>query len=345
MSADNAGVAALVRRAADAAAVSGPDLTQAGNGRRGLPARTVRAAIACAAVAIVGLLAVPAQAAAPAAAVPVLGAKNEISGSRMSSHVVRLERATAVDVRAFARSMKITGGGRVRGIVLTKQGEGERIFVSTMSVSFCDSPGCLDKEPVLTAPSRAFRDKASRALLAAGQYRLYLLADTKPVRVTFSLPGQRGTLRLQPRQPEANGVMTPTVVRELKAESNDVAYSSGTSLKTDAPGAFVMYAIKVTRSRQWVQGLFAICTHRGRPPVDALAFQPGCADADENYGVGDGVINPGLPGFPEFDRTYLGFTHIEKAGENAFGGHLSKLGVADDVQARLFALDFANAGA
>jgi hypothetical protein len=297
-----------------------------------------------AAVVLAGLVAVPSATAAPSASLPVLGAKNEISGSRMSSQVVRLDRSIALDPRAFARSMKIVGGGRVRGIILTPQDSDERIFVATMSVSFCDKPGCLDQEPVLTAPSRTFQDKQGRSLLSAGKYRLYLLADTKPVRVTFALPGQRGTLRLKPSQPEAHGTLTPTVVREVETQGNHVSYSSGTSLETVSPNALIMYAVNVKRSRQWLQGLFAICHRKGAPPVEALSFQPGCPDAQENYGAGDGVINPGLPGFPEFDRTFIGFSALQP-GENAFGGYLAKVGVADDVQGTMFAIDFVNADA
>lgn len=309
------------------------------------PLRIFRSALTAAIFLIAGLLIVPAQAVSPSAPVPVLGAQNEVSGSRTTSQVVRLERSLAVDVRSFARNMKIVGGGRVRGVILTPQGDGdgERIFLSGLSLSFCGKPGCVDKEPQVSAPTRAFRDEQGRALLPAGTYRLYLIADTKPVRVTFSLPGQRGSLRLQPRQPEAHGALTPTVLREVEAQGNHVSYSSGTSLETVSPDNFVMYGIRVTRSRQWVQGLFAICLHHGNPPVDALAFQPGCAEADENYGIGDGLINPYLPGFPEFDRTYIGLSVIAKPGKNAFGGYLTKVGVADDVGGVMFAIDFANA--
>jgi hypothetical protein len=144
--------------------------------------RSRRLAYAIAAC-LVALLLPPVAASSPAA--QALTGTATLSGSRTASLPVRLTKPVAVDREAFRKAARISGGGRAVGVLLVRQAD-EPIYMGTMRVSFCEDRGCVDKEPLNLAPTRAPRDDAGRVLLAAGNYRLYLIADGKPAKVSVS---------------------------------------------------------------------------------------------------------------------------------------------------------------
>lgn len=298
----------------------------------------VRAAVAAALLALSTVLALPSTAAAPA--VPTLGATNEITGTAMGSKVVRLARTTTFRGEDF-KSIKIKGAGRAVGMSLIQQGApaGQGVSLTGLLMTFCGKPGCTGDRTTAFGSQRTAGD--GTLTLPAGLYRLYLIADGKPTRVTFTMPGQTGSMSVHPDTPERLGPVDTKDVRRTTVGDAEVLYASGTSIELESPAPLAVYAIQIPRSREWVHGRSGVCSYGSADPSPDLAYHPGCPTGTEQAALGDTVVNPGIF---ELDKTYF-FIFGLTPGRNTFGGYLDKVGISDDVRSAAFVLDYTNAEA
>lgn len=138
---------------------------------------------------------------APAVAAPArpsLGGTVRISGSHTTVMEVRLPKA--VDISSFEapKGSSINGDGRIVGIMLLDPKLGLRA-VSYLRYGLCTTAGC--RSPLARTWFLARGDGGPTGpgvKVPAGDYRLVLVTDGRPVSVVLKLPGLKGTTTLRP---------------------------------------------------------------------------------------------------------------------------------------------------
>ena len=162
--------------------------------------RTTSILVSLGCVALTAAAISPATARSPVDRV-TLGGVNVISGDSITGMSVRIPEPVTVEGDPFSNDdVSYSGPGRVVGLALVEQGVPLRRAFELVSVrwSYCGEPGCPpDPDDVAEiTTSSDFRGK--RWEIPAGDYRLYLIADGKPVEVTLKLHGLDGSTDLHP---------------------------------------------------------------------------------------------------------------------------------------------------
>lgn len=269
---------------------------------------------------------------------PQLGAVTEVVGSRTSSERVRLLRPAHLDRAALKAAVTITGAGRARGVALVREGDDafKRPLLFYVTTSFCGEPGCgPDEDPPATSATRDDTAGDGVLRLPAGMYRLYLIADRDPLKVTLRLPGQRGKSTIRPTTPAGPGPIVPSNGVDVSPGGAPLAYSGGVDVETRGSESLGIFAMDARKTKQWAYGIVGFCDYPSSPP-DPVGYAPGCPTAPFHTRVHDGVINPGVV---QFDRSYTGLYYWQGAGLRSFGGYITAASVTEKFSGAAFVLD------
>lgn len=282
------------------------------------------------AAAVAAVVLPPAATAAPTP--PALAGTVTVTGSATASIPVRLTKPLVIDRTTYGKTVRTTGPGRAVGFLLVKDGS-DVIRLGFTRLSFCDKPGCVDKEPLKIVSTRADRDSKDRSVYPAGNYRLYVIADGKPTSTTFRLPGLTGTQTLRPKKPAGPATVRPTVVQDIQAGGQRAVYTGGVEPSQNSQRGFGLFAIQAD-SREWVGAAVGFCFYENKPRQE-LAYAPGCPTAQAQTGTPDFVMNP--LGFP-LQRSYLSGVDWDNGPPAAFGGYFAAAARNESVRHTAFVM-------
>ena len=169
---------------------------------------------------VLGSLSTPSLAREGSSSPPTLGYRNVITGDAISGITVRVpERAIFTSKVSRSPSFDISGQGRVLGFALVRQAEDveDTWAIYGTRWSFC-AMRCTEKQlderlrgtkPDELSGGYGWRSDEGppRYVVDPGVYRLYLIADGHPVRVTLTLNGLQGTRHLVPTDEVAGRIL------------------------------------------------------------------------------------------------------------------------------------------
>ncbi|HYO60962.1 MAG TPA: hypothetical protein VEU29_03585 [Actinomycetota bacterium] len=255
-----------------------------------MTSKTLTALLAALCSAVV--LTAPAPAAAARTAPPQLAGVTRIVGDTTSAMWVTVPHKASFTWKLDENpDVRIDGGGRMAGVVITEGDFGDRgrLFAMMGRASFCRARGCTseDTHQFLTGqnPHQAPSDKF---VLPAGRYLLYLIADGAPASVTLRLHGLPGKARIVPRTPVDAEVHVPTPQTEVMGPDEKV-YWFGDAGTIDADAGLIAGAMSLD-TKNWSRGSWGSCLQRVVLEPEPVGYSPACpAGASARTTVGSPV--------------------------------------------------------
>jgi hypothetical protein len=228
-------------------------------------------------------------------------------------------------------------GGRYAGYVLRKVGEGITPTAASIRPGFCTTRGCARPAwsgtyvmDLFTGSPLAQGANPDHVVLSPGRYRVYLVADGKPVTVTLRFPGTG-------RAAYTSGTRTTAPIAVPEPSSWDPAtpagnpgslYSAGATHRTTAPLVFhYLTSWKYVYGPPKAAHAQGICTYDGAPaPATLGTYQYPCsgplgfmAYGQSPTGRKTGPANA----FDEHAPTSQFFGLSEVSGELSIGGYIN----------------------
>lgn len=209
----------------------------------------------------------------------ILGTRTVFRITEPSFLDVRIPRDTTIE-RALLRvndDVRISGDGRFVGMLLTQaRGTFDPRHSRTILVGdyrLCAEQGCSAKPHHITYWI-GFKEFGKRLEVPAGDYRLYLINDGAPARVTLDLEGlSPGTTTVAPLPHAQVQVGTPTM--RLSSAPLTNIYSGGDSQRMTSP-TFSWTAVWFSGSPGGVRDL-GTCNYKGPPPgEERFAYRSDC---------------------------------------------------------------------
>ncbi len=156
---------------------------------------------------------------AAGAAQPDLAGTTTVRGNSTTVMDVIVREDVTIPKRSFDNpAITIRSRGRFAGVVLKSLTGGAELI--SYNVATCEAPPCASPSLNYTYVTDARRSPTrNRALLPAGYYRLFLLADGTPTEVTMDLKGLTGRTTLRPKA-EADYTLGPLETQIDNASSN-----------------------------------------------------------------------------------------------------------------------------
>ena len=274
---------------------------------------------------------------------PALAGTTVLSGSRSASMAVRLTRPVLFDAYA---DVDMQARGRLTGFAIKKDGGWDAPSANAIKTGFCGTPGCVPTWPndstatVVTPDSNGFR-----GTLPAGNYRLFLLADGAPVRVTLRLPGLPGRIALTPNTPARTVLLAPkpTVAEPASAP---LLYAGGSTWNVGPRGGLNFTVIWKEQPVASEPSAVGPCEYTGMPPTNAgPAFQAPCSNGrygfppyvSSNHSDGSAAATPVGPG------RYVSFLQVPTvlpAGQFSKGAYHNTAGPVTAAYLHKLWLDF-----
>jgi hypothetical protein len=161
----------------------------------------------------------------------------------------------------------------------------DRVSSITTWSRFCREPGCSGGEPFFWhGGSNVTIDPETKVrTLPAGDYFLYVIADSTPVTVTLELHGLRGKRNIELTRP-ANGAITLPRVRASVDPTKSV-YSFGEEVDFSGTSGIAIPLMRF-RTGHAFSNRRELCYYDKGPSVpDPLAYAPGCPMADGGVAV------------------------------------------------------------
>src|SRR3954452_17195417 len=229
-------------------------------------------------------------AAAPAYADwPALGASTTIEGSTTGFAEVRVPHAVSLaasDEDSVAH-VRLQGTGRLYGVVLRQDDPSTDDPVELMETS-----GDGDGDPPVTPLWQVGGVPRNGApVLPAGNYRLSLIADGKPVTAEITFPGLDGTLATAPEVPVPQHL---EALPRFDSSGGPLAMFAGEA----APPSRALIVVRPhTTSDLEIDDRSEVCAYGPGEPVDETSFTPGCGDPlwlAEQLAFGD-IAGPIIP--------------------------------------------------
>jgi hypothetical protein len=223
------------------------------------------------AIVLIAAIVVPGQGVArPASsktAIPALAGTTVIVGSESAWTRVRVPRAFHWD---DVISATISGDGRGLGFVLVKEVNGA-IPKSPKAIDGIRFGDCFEEACAMRSPiEEAGIGAAGRGdVWPAGIYRLYLIADGAPVRVTMEFPQLDGKTTIAPRIP-ANAVVQSLTPR---VPTTPLFYSAGDLAPFKGQG-FLWFSQTLEVPGSGTAAYDWCIYHDEAPPVQATAYLP-----------------------------------------------------------------------
>lgn len=229
------------------------------------------------------VLAVPASS---ALAVPQLAGTVTLSGSTTGYVPVVVPKEAVLPGGLgpeAAAASQVTGGGAFAGFALVQDG--------------------LDGTTVLAGHSKATADAARRdgafraqyfaatstdTPVPAGRYRLYLVTDGEPAKVTLKFRGLTGTTSLTPTTRTRAVFNTGPLAPVGPAPAGGV-YSTGHAVTMTTP--FLHFFINELDTQAHTETVSRTCFYPGRP-TGPMPYGPACASAEYPPRFGDGFVFP-----------------------------------------------------
>lgn len=177
--------------------------------------------------------AVPATAKATPA-LPTLKGVDVFAGSSSGTMLLRLSRPAVIHVN----DLTISGRGRFYGLVLEQDAEIPHAVVTYVLGRYCHRPGCAGPTP--WGDGTQVTGDGPQESMPAGVYRVYLIADHAPVRVTMRLRGLSGTGTFRPRLPVRSTIVTPTPTQAEPASGPLLFAAGSTRNNIGRRGAYVV---------------------------------------------------------------------------------------------------------
>lgn len=226
-----------------------------------------------------------------------LGHVNVLRGSSPGFVRVRVPHRAYANVRLDVgkltgpnRWIDISGAGRTVGFALTRQRPSDDLskrFLMATRMSKCRFEGCTSRhDPIVFMRPFEFGDGPILMKIQRGNYRLYLIADGAPVKITLKLRGLRGHRVIRPAAPALIDVQAPRT-RVLTQGNRRSVYSAGSTYRTGTRGFFVS-AIYVL-GRRFEGAVWGMCAYNGPAPPEDTAFGPHCS-ALTYGGLGSGTF-------------------------------------------------------
>ena len=246
---------------------------------------------------------------------------NIIQGSQTSMMRVHIptDATVAQTVRIFregpSSSVSVNGKGRVIGVILIRESPDGSVDVGSdyfMSgrMGECEEIAC-DPDGAVVNFQTPFRFRGGegphRHTIAAGDYRLYLLADGSPVTVRLKLEGLQGTQLLTPKVAAPFDLKTPT--QHIAQFGGPSHVAAGDTFEAGRIG-IVVSMMSVYGPKTPIPSAYGVCGYRGAstymPPPQA-AFGAHC------FATGLGGF---ISGYQDAGR--FTFTWMHRYGESAF---------------------------
>ena len=226
-----------------------------------------------------------------------LGHVNVIRGSRSGAVDVVIRRRAQANMRLDVgkptgpnRWIDIDGAGRVVGFALTRRRPSDDLskrFLMATRLAKCRFAGCTSHhDPIIFMRPFQFGDGPQLIDLPRGRYRIYLIADGAPVKVTLKLRGLRGRRVIRPARRAVVDIQAPRT-RVLAQGNHRSVYSAGSTYRSGDRGFFVS-AIYVL-GRRFEGAAWGMCAYNGPAPPEDGAFGPHCS-ALTYGGLGTGTF-------------------------------------------------------
>ena len=258
-------------------------------------------------------------------AAPALSGETVIESAQSGYVRVRLDQTPPIDFRAQDNSQfRIEGSGRVIGFVLRSDrppDKGDFVLAVLRSNPdvVCPTGGCAANDGLSVV---AAHNGLTPLGMPAGDYRLYLLADSAPVRITLTMAKAGGTVRLEPTvvvasQSATLPARTPHARPEFAAFGRDILFAQ--------PG---MALVSMGwRAAAHAYDRTALCLYAGGTPTTqpgaSLAYGPDCAGASHTSITSDNRVATSTSAW---QRTAL-FTTLP-GGLFGVGGSVTQAGAA-----------------
>jgi hypothetical protein len=227
--------------------------------------------------------------AAPSPPRRLLAGTTVISGSGATFARVRLLRDARVSnvmyphrKRGPTEDVTIEGDGRAVGVLLVRDTPleptlGDERVLLTGRFGTCDPPSCGAGHEVsnFQFPSKYPGTKGPRQhVISAGDYRLYLIADSSPVRITLRLSGIPGHTSIVPSLPASLDFGAPT--QNPGSGASPFYYSAGASYESGVRGialSTLFASAKSDAAFEWGK-----CGYWGpKPPPPQVGYGPHCS--------------------------------------------------------------------
>ena len=223
-------------------------------------------------------------------AAPVrLGAVNHVAFVRPGVLDVSLPADAVMDFPLSGRNrdLDVEGRGRFVGFLLASA-DGEFDYDASLLVLAghyrrCSAAGCNARPRPVTHPLGL--ERYERIDLPAGDYRLYLINDGAPARLTLRLDGLDGEVRLPAARPAHVDVREP----EVQASAGGV-YAAGQTQRIAR--STLSWNTRWFVAEPSVVTEFGTCVYEDRPPVpDELAYFHTCRELGA-HGHGHQMVAP-----------------------------------------------------
>jgi hypothetical protein len=230
---------------------------------------------------------------APSAAAPAdpggtpapvsLAGKNVIVGDKGAVIDVRIDTPAVWSGRA--EDVKITGGGDLPGFVLTKPAKYtyDHPVLGRIESSYDEVVASASRLPArgitkdLTLKQRTLLLMPMKEVLKPGNYKLYLIADEEPVRITLTLTGLLGKQRIEPTAPTGLDMARLPERTSLTAPVAGV-FTAGDDRKLERPG--LVYDVIAIEAKDSPEGEIGSCVYRGKPrdeeQGEPISYGPHC---------------------------------------------------------------------
>lgn len=212
-----------------------------------------------------------------------------ISGSKTSAIRVTIPRDATISNPAFkGKDVAVDGKGRFAGFALIEDGYAELNDAGRFDSSPDDGVALFGGRIGGEAPTNEFLFSYGKhhpavgtdAVVPAGDYMLYLIADGNPISVKIKLHGLPGTTRLRLNQSVDFALKTPAP--DLGGNGATQVYSAGATAEIKDNAGLLFMAVSERRTAH-VNSTYQFCTHYGRPEPHGfpLAYGPGCPGTNE----------------------------------------------------------------
>ena len=277
--------------------------------------RLLRLALAAVLLAPVSATAAPRPPARPRP--PALAGTVRITTSKSVAMVVRLPKPVYFE-NAFVAlpGTTVTGDGRIVGVALLDP-ERDRAY-EAIRFGFCGTPGCAPYGPRLFFAVNS-GNPASRSTLPAGEYRLLVITDGRPITATLTFPGLPGKVTLKPTKP----LQVAHVVPEFKRLPTAVGttYTGAAPYGVDGERALLLHQFAAITDISASHEM-AFCMYTGATvEYEPAPYCPG--------GSGDNFSRTQLRQEPSQARLYGSVRYMHE-GYHRAGTFFNTIGIAHD---------------
>ncbi len=233
---------------------------------------------------LVTVLAAPLSAsAAPKPKVPVLTGTVKITASYSAIMDVRLPKAVDVgDGWNPPKGTTVTGVGRLIGAALVPASGKPVPVLEAMQFGFCNTEGCAGAKPWLSFRADDGIENSKSERLTAGDYRLLIVTDGKPVTVVIKLPGLKGSATFKPLRRISAKQLVPDYLPAAANSPVNTTYIGSVDGEIDG-GLGLLYHQMQVQTDKSVQQSESFCVYDAPYPGQPAPACPGGRSIDFSF--------------------------------------------------------------